>query len=228
MEFKLLLWSQVPEVMKQLWTRVQITEMSGSGLKKNFLDLKIFKEKLKWNVVREISSGCSKFLSNILQKELLQKVTDIKTIKKDKLFMQTVQQISRNTEGFELEHSKHVVQLLYDCNRVGIDLNQVWSEIETKASTFPLQMLSLLRGSPDMYIETWGRISSEQLILPIKSRMDEIQQTIQQLVNDQKQMFEQQNQIKDQINNVELKIGNVESKLNAKLDAILNCVTPAY
>ena len=201
--------------MKHLWTKINVTEMSGSGLNKNFEDLKIFKEKIKWNIVRDISSSCSKFLSNFLQKEFLPKVTDIKTIKKDKLFMQTVQQISRNTEGFELEHSRHVVQLLYDCNRVGIDLNQVWSEIETKASTFPLQMLSLLRGSPDMYIETWGRISSEQLILPIKSRMDEIQQTIQQLLKDQ-------NQIQNQINNVESKLDNVESKL----DKILNCVTP--
>lgn len=201
-----MLWNKVPDLMKKLWTRIHVNEMYGSGVSKKFKDLIQFRKKYKWNIVREIAYGCSKFLSSILDKRNVKKITDIKTITRDKPFMEQVRQINQTSTGYELEHSKHVVQLLYDCSRVGIDLNQVWSEIEHKANSFPLQMLSFLKGSPEMYIETWGRISSEQLLIPITKRMDQITQTIQQIL-------EEQTLIKHQINNVE-----------AKVDAIYNCI----
>ena len=124
----------------------------------------------------------------------------------DKQFMEQLKTIKTNFKTFQLSNSKDVVELLYDCNRIGIDLNQVWSELEANANSFPIEMLRVLQSGPQLYIETWGRITTQQILIPITQRIDYIQKQIEDILEQQNRILDQQNQFNDELHQVHQKV----------------------
>jgi hypothetical protein len=202
---KLLFWEKVPHLMIQLWSYIKRNYFHASGLNNDFERLKVQVSETKWNIRCVLAKGAHKCLQTCLQKKskpLTKK--ELMICMTNQTFLKRVNDIDSN---YKLTESSHIVGLLHDCDKVGMDLNLVWQEIEKQGQLFPGSMLSVLQNGPLFLMSTLEAIAIEKLMTPIK-----------ELLNKQEKMIED---LQQQVEQIKADVNAGRQEMNEGFKAIL-------
>jgi hypothetical protein len=232
---KLLLWQKVPDLMKQLWSSIKREYFHATALKKQYEMLKSEVQKSKWIICCELAKcahKCVQICSPKITKPLTNK--ELMICMNNQTFLKKVNDIDTN---YRLTDSTHIIGLLHDCEKVGMDLNLVWKEIEKQGQLFPTTMLSILQKGPSFYMSTLETITIEKLMTPIQELLnrqnkliEDLQQRVDHFQKDQEQIMKDQeittmdvNEIKMDVNEIKMDMKAV-NEIKTDVKAILNSI----
>ena len=129
--------------------------------------------KYRGSVLDTLSTHCSKILSQ--QTEVSTRQTDIFMTRKRQNADSHFQEVLEDLNIPDIAHAPKFQAFLKDCYDVGLNLNDVWVNVQQQQLKFYANMLTLMRISPTVTTQLVDVLTPQEVFEPFKNFVVEIQ-----------------------------------------------------